>query len=392
MKKIVFLTNTRADYGKLKSLITKVEQSKDFDCHIFVTGMHTLKKYGSTFLEIKWDGYKNIYYFINQSNNTDMDITLSNTVLGFSNYIKELKPDLVIIHGDRIETMAGAVVGAINNILVAHIEGGELSGTIDETIRHAITKMSHIHFVSNEQAKQRLIQMGESEKSVFMIGSPDIDLMLSSDLPRLSDVKKHYEILFDKYCIFCYHPVTTELDSLKGDIDNIISALVKSDKNYVCIYPNNDPGSDVILNKLLLLKKNKKFRVIPSMRFEYYLTLLKKCDFIIGNSSSGIREARVYGIPSINIGTRQSNRSKDASVLNINADNETILDAISNIKPIERNYEFGKGDSTEQFFDILSQGDIWNISYQKQFVETDDWYKQLNDWKIFNSLLQIINQ
>ena len=126
---------------------------------------------------------------MNQTNTTEPDIILSNTVTGFSNFIKEIRPNLIVIHGDRIEALAGAIVGSFNNILVSHIEGGELSGTLDELIRHAITKLSHIHFVSNEDAKKRLIQMGESDKCVFVIGSPDIDVMYSDELPSISEVK-----------------------------------------------------------------------------------------------------------------------------------------------------------------------------------------------------------
>ena len=370
-KKIVFLTGTRADFGKLKPLINRVEHSNLFECHIFVTGMHMLEKYGSTFIEVVEQKYENVHPFINQSSNTDMDIILSNTIIGVSNYIKELKPDLLVVHGDRIEALASALVGAINNILVAHIEGGEVSGTIDELIRHAITKTSHIHFVANEKARQRLIQMGENKDAIFIIGSPDIDIMLSKKLPSLATVKKRYGIPFDKYSIFCYHPVTTELDRLAGDIKNIISTLISSKKKYVGIYPNNDPGSDIILNELLPLQGNKNFRILPSMRFECFLTLLKNCEFIIGNSSSGIREAGVYGIPTINIGTRQINRSENKSILNVQADKNKILNVIRSIKDrsFEKTSEFGKGNSAEQFFNILKGKNIWKIAHQKQFVD-----------------------
>jgi len=372
-KKIVFLTGTRADFGKLKPLMNKVEHSKLFECHIFVTGMHMLEKYGSTFIEVVDQKYQNIHPFINQTTNTDMDIILSNTILGFSNYVKEMKPDLIVVHGDRVEALAGAMVGALNNILVVHIEGGEVSGTIDELIRHAITKTSHMHFVANEKARQRLIQMGENKDTIFIIGigSPDIDIMLSENLPSLASVKKRYEIPFDKYSIFCYHPVTTELDKLETDIKNTVSALIKSNKKYIVIYPNNDPGSDIILDEILSLHKNKNFRILPSMRFECFLTLLKNCEFIIGNSSSGIREVGIYGIPAINIGTRQCNRSKNKSILNVQADKNKILDAIHSIKDksFEKTYEFGKGNSAEQFFEILKEKNIWKISHQKQFVD-----------------------
>ncbi len=372
-KKIVFLTGTRADFGKLKPLIKKMEDSDQFESHIFVTGMHMLEKYGSTFIEVVEEKYRNIHPFLNQTTNTDMDIILSNTIVGLSNYVKELKPDIIIVHGDRIEALAGALVGSINNIIVAHIEGGEVSGTIDELIRHAITKMSHMHFVANEKAKKRLIQMGEQSDSVFVIGSPDIDVMMSKNLPKISDVKKHYEISFSNYAIFCYHPVTTELDTLEKDIKNVASALIKSNKNYVVIYPNNDTGSGIIMKEILKLEKNKRFRVLPSMRFEFFLSLLKNCDFIVGNSSAGIREAGLYGVPTINIGTRQKNRSNGKSIINVSANKSQILKEIGKLKgkKFERSFEFGKGDSAEQFYNIVSSKNFWKTSCQKQFVDCE---------------------
>jgi UDP-N-acetylglucosamine 2-epimerase (hydrolysing) len=146
IRKIVFLTGTRADYGKLMPLMDAVETSSQFECFIFITGMHTLSKYGKTFTEVQKHGFKNTFVFMNQTHTTDSDIILANTIMGFSNFVKEISPDLIITHGDRIETLGGAIVGSLNNILVAHIEGGETSGTIDESIRHAVTKLSHNPF------------------------------------------------------------------------------------------------------------------------------------------------------------------------------------------------------------------------------------------------------
>ena len=143
MKKIVFLTGTRADFGKQKSLIKIINKKKAFDVTIFITGMHNLKKFGYTWEEIKKENYKNIFRYNNQKHNNSMDIILSNTVYGFSNFVKKVKPDLIVYHGDRVEALAGAIVGSLNNILTAHIEGGELSGTIDESIRHSVWNLNH---------------------------------------------------------------------------------------------------------------------------------------------------------------------------------------------------------------------------------------------------------
>jgi len=370
-KKIVFLTGTRADFGHIKGLISKLEQSKDFEPYVFVTGMHMLSKYGSTVIEVTNQKYKNIHPYMNQTGNTDLDIILSNTILGFSNYIKEIQPDLVVIHGDRVEAFAGATVGTFNNILTAHISGGEITGTIDEFMRHAITKMSHIHFVANDEAKKRLLRMGEKETSIYIIGSPEIDLMLSNKLPLLSEVKKRYRIPFEKYAIFIFHPVTTELETLEYDIRVIVNALKTSDKNYVIIYPNNDPGSNIILDAIEKLRGLNNFKLLPSIRFEYFLTLLKNCQCIIGNSSSGVREAPVYGVPTINIGTRQLNRSKAISIYDVNDTDDLILHNIDFLhnQRFEPFYEFGKGNSVELFYKILQKKSFWETPIQKQFVD-----------------------
>jgi len=373
-KKIVFLTATRADFGKLKPLIRKIESSKFFECNIFATGMHTLSKYGNTIEEIKKERYKHIYAYINQNDTDKMDLILSNTILGFSHYISELCPDMIIVHGDRIEALAGAIVGSLNNILVSHIEGGEISGTIDETMRHSITKLSHLHFVANRKAKKRLIQLGEKSNHVFEIGSPDIDIMLSGNLPSLVALKKRYNINFNSYAIFVYHPVTTELEKLDNNITNVVFALIRSNKNYVVLYPNNDMGSDIILKEFERIKNKPNFRILPSMRFEYFLTLLKNSNFIIGNSSAGIREAPVYGVPTINIGTRQHSRSTNKKIINVSEKVVEILQAIESVnnKKISSIKEFGEGNSCEKFYKILLNDKIWKISLQKMFVDIDD--------------------
>ena len=372
-KRILFITGTRADFGKLKPLMKCVEDSKSFTCNIFVTGMHLLKRYGETHDEIRKSGFDNLYLYINQIVNTEndqMDIILGKTIDGLGHYLREFETDLIIVHGDRVEALAGAVVGALNNTPVCHIEGGEISGTVDELIRHSITKLSHIHFVANDSAKKRLLQMGESEKSVFIIGSPEVDIMLSNDLPNIDDVKKRYDILYEDYSIFIYHPITTELSDLRAKIKIVLSALKKSSRKYIVIYPNNDSGSNIIMDELDIFKKDKDFKFFPSLRFEYYITLMKNSRFIIGNSSAGVREAPVYGVPSINIGSRQNNRSKDSSIINVNENELEIIDAINNIPDrFTPSLNFGKGKSSELFMKTISTKLFWKIPNQKQFKD-----------------------
>src|SRR6266487_594247 len=346
-KKIVFLTGTRADFGKLKSLIEILCGNDQFEVHIFATGMHMDNKYGYTVHEIEKCGYDNIYKYINHDSESLMDITLSRTIEGFANYTRMIQPDLIVIHGDRIEALAGATVGALNNILVAHIEGGELSGTVDELIRHAVSKLSHTHFVANKEAKQLLRQMGELENSIYVIGSPDMDMMLSDKLPLWKEVKHYYEIPFEDFAVALFHPVTTEAEYMEQYAEAYVTAMEQSEMNYVVIYPNNDRGSDFILLKLKRLQDQPNFKLFPSMRLEYFLVMMKHARFIIGNSSAGIREAPYYGIPTVNIGTRQHQRTANPDIIHVNYDMESVSTGIREaiIKKVNSRHLFGTGNS-----------------------------------------------
>ena len=374
-KKVLFITGTRADYGKMKSLIKILQDNPLTEVYIFVCGMHLSETFGSTYLEVLNDHYDNVYvaYGINQSQNTSQ--TLSSTIACLSGYVENIKPDLIIVHGDRMDAMAGALVGALNNIIVGHIEGGELSGTIDESIRHAITKFAHIHFVCTQEAKRRLIQLGEEENRIFVIGSPDIDVMLSDRLPSLEAAKERYEIPFDRYGILMYHPVTTEFDTVGEKIHTVVDAVIESGRNFVVIYPNNDLGSSVILNEYKRFKGCPRIKIFPSLRFEYFLTLLRYADCIVGNSSAGIRESCVYGIPGIDIGTRQSGRYSTSTIGNlqhVNEEKDAILQALAQIEDFRRSSStFGDGNSTLRFNDILSEPSFWDIQIQKHFIDYD---------------------
>ncbi len=370
-KKIVFITGTRADFGKLKPLIDVVENSKKFDCYIFATGMHTLKRYGHTYSEIKKQKYKNLIIYKNQKY-SEHDLVLADTITGFSKFVKKINPDMIIVHGDRLEPLAGALVGLFSGVLVGHIEGGEVSGTVDEIIRHSVTKLSHIHFVSNLEAKKRIIQMGENANSSFIIGSPEIEIMKESILPSIEDTKTRYNIPYDSYGIFIFHPVVTEFKSIKKQIKEIIVGLKESKKKFIIIYPNNDKGSDLIIDEIMKLKGNKNFRIFPSLRFKYFLSLLKNADFVIGNSSTVVREAEVYGTPAINIGTRQFNRNKNKEIINILPKKAHILKSIKKIdgkrfKP--KSYFYPVKSCSSEFFKILSKNNIWDVNLQKQFKD-----------------------
>ena len=367
--KLLFLTGTRADYGKIKSLID-ITCKEGCKTSIFVTGMHMLSLYGSTHEEVTENHKKNtnIYKFINQNLSSTMDEVVSKTILGLSDYVKANRPDFIIILGDRVETLAGVVVAALNNIPSVHIEGGEVSGTVDEMIRHSVSKLASFHCVSNDDAKLRLLQMGESNEKISVVGSPDVDLMLGKSLPSINDVKKHYDINFDKYGILLFHPVTTESDETQNQIDIIIDAIERSNKNFVVIYPNNDLSSDHIIRKYDNL--SKIFRVFPSMRFEYFITLLKNANIIVGNSSAGVREAPYFGIPAINIGSRQNDRSTANSIINVNFDKDDILLNINNYFDVkfDESQNWGILGTDQMFLDAIKKFDKDGSSVQKYFV------------------------
>lgn len=369
-KKILFVTGTRADFGKLKSILNHVKSHEEnFELTLFVTGMHLDDEYGYTIKEIENSGFKEfIYPFMNFSRNDSMDLTLANTIIGLSNFIQKRQIDLIVIHGDRPEALSGAIVGSFNNIRVAHIEGGEVSGTIDEMIRHSVSKLSHHHFVSNSEAKKRLIKMGENPKNIFVIGNPDLDIIINNQLPDFLDVKKYYDIPFDRYGIVLFHPVTTDKEFSSNAV-KFVNAVASLKENLVCIYPNNDKGSEIIKSLYKKILNNKKnIKVFPSLRFEYFLSLLKNAQFILGNSSAGIHEAPYLSIPSVNVGTRQDGRAKQENIINVSYNTQDIAEAVSSCqsKTFKYKKEFGEGNSGEKFIQTITQDKFWEVDSQKK--------------------------
>ena len=367
-KRVLFLTGTRADYSKLRPLIAELKLSRLAEPGLFITGMHMLAEYGSTHMEIEtfsdWD-----YRFINQTELDPPHAVFSKTLSGFGDLVLEEKPNIIVVHGDRIEAFAGALVGVMANVLVAHVEGGEVSGTIDDSFRHAISKLAHIHFVSNDDAFDRLRQMGEDPSSIHVIGSPELDLMNSPNLPSLSEVRTKYQIPHERYGVVIFHPVSTESDLAHEQARTLVAALVESGRKFVVIESNNDLGSKAIRRVFDPLKNNASFRVLPSMRFEYFLVLLKNADFIIGNSSSGVREAPHYGVAAVNMGTRQTGRVTSNLVVDCDFEANAILAAIEKAlsahKIVESN--FGSGESAKLFGEIMNSEAVWRTPIQKTF-------------------------
>ncbi len=371
MKKLLFITGTRADFGKIEPLATSAKLA-GFKVYFFVTGMHLLEKYGLTSIEVS--RMKNItrFEFINQMEGDPQDKILSRTITGISEYVSRLKPDLVLIHGDRIEAVAASLVCATNNIRSAHIEGGEVSGTIDEVYRHCNTKLCTVHFVSSKSAKDRVTKLGEHPDRVFVLGSPELDAHKARNTIPLNEVLSYYDIEWDNYGIFIFHSVTSELEGLKDEIQICCNSLKKLKKNFVVISPNNDPGCEIIFKAIGKLP-GSHFKQIPSMRFAYFSTLLKHSQIIIGNSSAGVREAPFLGIPSINLGSRQFRRGEAKSIKNVDVFKDKNLDQqVERLwgKRFPTDNSFGNGQSAKKFTKILKNKKIWELNLQKTFFET----------------------
>ena len=368
-KKLLFVTGTRADYGKLEPL-ARAAQEAGFIVSFFITGMHMMKRYGETRLEVKRFVGADFFEFVNQREGDALDFILAKTIMGFSDFAHEHRPDLVIIHGDRVEAMAASIVCAMRYIPSAHIEGGEVSGTIDESIRHCNTKLCATHFVSSEAARQRVLALGESPDRVYNIGSPELDTHARPSGVTIDEVKARYAIPFKDYGIVIFHPVTSEADSMGAQAQSLFGRLEASGKNFVVIAPNNDPGTEQIFAVLEKLPP-ERFRLIPSMRFNYFSELMKNAAVMVGNSSAGVREAPFLGLPSLDVGTRQNNRASGESITACLANERTVIDEFISTKwghQLHADKAFGAGDSAERFVQKIRSSSYWEKSLQKLFT------------------------
>ena len=371
-KKLLFVTGTRADFGKLEPLARAAQQA-GFEIGFFITGMHMMGRYGETRLEVKRFAGAEIFEFVNPREGDALEFILSKTILGFSDFVHEHRPDLVIIHGDRVEALAASIVCAMRYIRSAHIEGGEVSGTIDESIRHCNTKLCATHFVSSEAARQRVLALGEAPDRVYNIGSPELDTHARPSGVTIQEVKARYAIPFDDYGIVIFHPVTSEVDTIGAQAKSLFACLEASGKNFVVIAPNNDPGTDEIFAVIEALPK-ERFRLIPSMRFNYFSELMKNAAVMVGNSSAGVREAPFLGVPSLDVGSRQNNRALADSVIACNSmDIKCIEQFLNNCwnKRSRADASYGDGHAMRQFVQIMGSPDFWTKSAQKVFHQMD---------------------
>ena len=365
---LLFVTGTRADFGKLEPLAIAARDA-GFGVGFFVTGMHMLDRYGLTKNEVHRVAGVRVHEFLNQRAGDPQDVILAKTVTGFSDFVAEQRPDLIVVHGDRVEALATALVAATNYIRSAHIEGGEVSGTIDEVFRHCNTKLASHHFVSSEAAAERVRALGEPAGRIHVIGSPELDFHAAPSGVGIDEVRARYAIPFAEYGICVFHPVTSEAGTMGDQAAALLGALAASGRNFVVIAPNNDPGSEAIFAVLDTLPEDR-FRVLPSMRFAHFSELMKNAKAMVGNSSAGVREAPFLGIPSLDIGSRQSNRSDAPSITAAEAsDQGTIARFLREDwgKNFPRHVAFGAGRAAARFVEVLRDAAFWDGTLQKKF-------------------------
>jgi len=378
MKKILIITERRADFSRFKPIIKLIQKDKKLDYQLIVTGLHLVKKYGYTINEINKDKFKifskfkmfDNEYFI-KNDGAEMVRAIGKVFFNISHLLKKSKPDLILSGFDIAANFAISVAGAHMNIPVAHIQGGEVSGTIDESIRHATSKFSNFHFTANKETKNRLIKLGEIPKNIFPVGCPSIDALLSEKLINKKLIKKKFKIDLDKnFLVVIQHPVTSEQDTL-SQINKTLSVIKNSKMQHLVVFPNNDSGSKKILQEI----KKTNLNYVPTLTLSEYRTLLSGKMILLGNSSSGIHEAASFKVPVINIGSRQSGRFKPTNVLNVNYSKKEIAKAIKQVK--SQNFykkikniknPYGDGKSAIKIIKIIKKLDLRNFDTQKKLT------------------------
>jgi len=359
-------------------VINEIKKSKKLDYRLIVTGSHLLKEYGNTIDEIKNDGFKitstfEMYSKTRKDTGAEMVASLGTAMIKVSKIIEKINPDIILAGFDIGANFAVAVAGAHMNKVVAHMEGGEVTGTIDESIRHATTKFSHIHFTTNKQATTRLIKLGENPKHIFTVGNPSLDSI--KNMPKIpkKELENEFEIDLSKpFVIIMQHTVTTEIDKGEKNILQTLEAVSELGIQAIIIHGNTDFGSKKI-SKIIQKSKIKQYKTLS---FSKYVHLLKYSTALVGNSSSGKMEAPFLKIPSINIGTRQSGRPKTISVIDVSYNKNEIKKAIlktignknflQNIKKQKNIY--GDGNSSKKIIEILETINLDKIPIQKKLT------------------------
>lgn len=379
MKKrsVIVTTGTRADYGILRPILDEIKNSHKLDLKLIVTGSHFLKEYGMTINQIKKDGYEITAKIVNiQKTDSKFESTkiLGQTIIEFSKIFKKLKPDINVILGDRDEMLASAIAAYHMNIPNAHIHGGDTSGGLDEYTRHAITKLSNIHFAATKKSANRILKMGEKPQVIFHTGSPSIDEVIKDKITKIHELKKKYDAkVVNNEILLVQHPVTTETEEAENQINETLKAIIKLQKNTIIIGANIDPGNQIIHKKIKqIINKYDFIHFYPTLPRNDYLGFLKNCKVLVGNSSSGIIEASFFKKPVVNIGIRQKFREKGPNVIDVKQfTHESICNAIENAlksKTLKQSSIYGKGHAAKKIIKHLEEIKLNTKLLQKQIT------------------------
>lgn len=381
MRKVCFITSTRADYGIMSRLMRKVADASECELQIIATNMHLSPEYGMTYREIEADGFKidkKVEMMLSSDTRNGNVKSMGVALLGFADAIEDLKPDIAVILGDRYEMLAAAEACLIYKLPIAHIGGGDVTeGAFDDSIRHCITKLSHIHFANTEEGRKRIIQMGEQPDRVFDYGGLANDNILNEPIISKEELEESLQFDLGKdFLLVTFHPVTLEDNTAELQSRNLLSALEGKLNDYKIIFtmPNSDADSRVIADQInaFVEKHPEDCLAKVSLGKKRYYSALKYCAAVIGNSSSGIYEAPSFHVPTLNIGDRQKGRLRGESVVDV----EATIDGINNglnkvlsnefrqfVKTVQS--PFDKPGTLENIYDVIAHYPLDGIIEKK---------------------------
>lgn len=384
IKSICIVTGTRAEYGLLRPLIEEINNRSEYKLKLVVTGMHLSPEFGFTYREIESDGYtidEKIEILMSSDTSVGTTKSMALAMISFSEYFNRTKPDLLIILGDRYEIFSVATAATLAHIPIAHLHGGETTeGAYDEVFRHSITKMSYLHFASTTEYANRIIQLGEEKDRVFDVGAIGVENIMKIKLMSLPELENSINFKLDKpFGLVTFHPVTLEDGTSEAQVRALLRSLDKfKDMKFIITKANSDSDGRIINKILDEYYENNKHRVIlfTSMGQLRYLSAMKYCSMVIGNSSSGIIEAPTYGIPTINIGDRQKGRIQAISVINCNPIESEITAAINRV--LDEEYlaslkgmknPYGDGETVSKIMIQIDYLLSKNIDLKKKFYD-----------------------
>lgn len=380
MRHIVVLTGGRMTYGYSRPVMRKIADTPGLRYSLIVTNQHLLSTFGSTVEEIEQDGLNitdRIYMALDGYNTATMTKSLGVFLLGLTDALVRLKPDIVLVVGDRGEHFMGALAGAHMNIPVAHVQAGELSGNIDGMTRHAIARFAHIHFASNQDAADRLRKTGEHEFRIFLTGAPQLDELMNGEFAGPDEIAKTFKLDLKKPIILlAQHPVTEEFEDAATQMTETLEAVCGMGVQTVLIFPNNDAGSGQI-QRLIEQHAKSHLRVERNLQRRFYAGLMNVASVLVGNSSSGLIEAPCFKLPAVNIGNRQRDRVRGNNVIDVPYDRERIRGAIEKaLSPEFRklmaescvNPYFGDGHVSERIVEVLRTIPITEELLKKQIA------------------------